>query len=60
MSSRLTRLKVEDLFSLNEVIKGLKKTAELTIQVQPLQEMQLAVVTDAHLETMSSTHKEDK
>ena len=47
MSSRLTRMTVEDLIQLNEVVRGLKETAEVTLQVQPLKEMQLAVITDA-------------
>eukprot|EP00435_Cladocopium_sp_Y103_P012580 s2098_g3.t1 len=47
MSSRLTRMVVEDLIQLNEVVKVLKDSAELTIQIQPLKNMQLAVITDA-------------
>eukprot|EP00913_Durusdinium_trenchii_P026417 g24785.t1 len=47
MSSRLTSMKVEDLYTLNEVIKQLKKSSDLSLKVQPLKEMKLAVITDA-------------
>ena len=47
MSSRLTRLTVEDIVDLNEVVKKLKETPEMAIKIQPLTNMQLAVVTDA-------------
>ena len=47
MSSRLTRMKVDDLYTLNEVVKGLKKNSQLAMKIQPLRNMQLAVVTDA-------------
>ena len=47
MASRLGVLCVEDLLSINEVIKGLKANADLTIKIQPLRQMRLSVITDA-------------
>ena len=47
MSSRLTRMVVEDLVQLNDVVKNLKESPDLTIKIQPLKDMQLAVITDA-------------
>ena len=47
MSSRLNRMVVEDLISLNEAVKEIKSHADLTISIQPLSKMKLAVVTDA-------------
>ena len=47
MSSRLTSMKVEDLYTLNEVIKQLKKSSDLSLKIQPMKEMKLAVITDA-------------
>ena len=47
MSSRLTRMKVEDLYLLNKVVRNLKKNSQMATKIQPLKEMQLAVVTDA-------------
>lgn len=47
LSSRLGMLTVEDLVSINEVIKVLKENADLTIKIQPLKQMRLSVITDA-------------
>ena len=47
MSSRLNKMVVEDLISLNEAVKEIKSHADSTISVQPLSKMKLAVVTDA-------------
>ena len=47
LSSRLTRLTVEDLCTINEVIRNPKKKPDLSLRVQPLQSMKFAVVSDA-------------
>ena len=47
MSSRLTRLVVEDIIQLNEVVRNLKSSADVALKIQPLSNMQLAVITDA-------------
>ena len=47
MASKLSKLTIEDITSLNAVIKGLKENASLTIRIQPLLNMRLSIVTDA-------------
>lgn len=47
MSSRLTRMKVEDLLALNEVVRAIKKEPGLAIRIQPLEKMRFGVVSDA-------------
>lgn len=47
MASRLSSLKVEDLYHINDAIKQLKEQSKLAIQIQPLVNMRLSVVTDA-------------
>ena len=47
MASRITRLKVEDLYSINDVIKVMKQNAKVSVMIQPLDQMKLGVVTDA-------------
>lgn len=46
-SSKLTNLKVEDIITLNEVVRSLKKHSDMVLRVQPLQNMKFGVVTDA-------------
>ena len=40
-------MQVEDTNDLNDVVKKLKSNPEVCIQIQPLKNMQMAVVTDA-------------
>lgn len=47
MSSRLRRMKVKDLVKLNDVIRRLKASSEMTPKIQPLKDMQLAVMAGA-------------
>ena len=47
LSSRLVDLKIEDILSINEVVRGLKKNPDLAVRVQPLASMRLSVVSDA-------------
>ena len=46
-SSRLNHLTVEDIVALNDVVKRAKERSSLTIRIQPLRRMKLAVVSDA-------------
>lgn len=45
----LNQLKIQDIMDLNKIIKEMKKHADLSIQIQPIQEerMCLGVITDA-------------
>ena len=47
MSSGLTRMKVEDIVALNEVVRAIKKEPGLAIRIQPLRKMRFGVVSDA-------------
>ena len=47
MSSKLTTLKVEDICTINEVIRNLKKKPEVQLRIQPLRAMKFAVISDA-------------
>ena len=47
MSSRLTRMKIEDVLALNEVVRAIKKEPCLALRLQPLQRMRFGVVSDA-------------
>ena len=47
MASRLTKLKVEDLYHINDVVKMLKSQSKMAVKIQPLRNMKLGVVTDA-------------
>ena len=47
MAPRLTKLKVEDLYQINDVVKMLKSQSKLAVRIQPLKKMKLGVVTDA-------------
>ena len=47
LASKLASLKVEDLYHINDAIKQLKEKSRLAIQIQPLRNMRLSVVTDA-------------
>lgn len=47
LASKLTRLTVEDLMAINETVKLLKENAQLSIRIQPIANMKIAVITDA-------------
>ena len=47
LSSRLASLKVEDIYTINDVVKNLKKNSELALRIQPLKDMKFCVVSDA-------------
>ena len=47
VASKLSKLTIEDIVQLNQVVDELKETASLSLQIQPLQKMRLSVVTDA-------------
>ena len=47
MASKLSRLTIEDIVSLNAVVKNLKDNSHVSILIQPLQHMKLSKVTDA-------------
>lgn len=47
MASKLSRLTIEDIVSLNAVVKNLKDNSHASILIQPLQHMKLSKVTDA-------------
>ena len=47
ISSKLSRLMIEDIIQLNQVVQDLKDNASLSLQIQPLQRMKMSVVTDA-------------
>lgn len=46
-SSKLNRMKVEDLMGINQAIAEIKKNPGLETKIQPLKNMRLAVITDA-------------
>lgn len=46
-SSRLSSLKIEDILAINDTVKNLKANAEFAVNLQPLTNMKLSVVTDA-------------
>ena len=47
MSSKITELKVQDLLTINEVVKTIKQRPKLHLKIQPLRQMSFSVVTDA-------------
>lgn len=47
LASKLTKLKVEDVVHINDVVKTLKEHSGLAVRIQPLKGMRFAVVTDA-------------
>ena len=46
-SSKINRMKIEDVLMMNEAVKEIKENSGLEIRIQPLKKMRLAVVTDA-------------
>eukprot|EP00435_Cladocopium_sp_Y103_P038273 s1873_g10.t1 len=47
LSSRIASAKIEDILAGNEVVRNVKKNAELCIRIQPLRAMKFCVVSDA-------------
>ncbi|CAK9025028.1 unnamed protein product [Durusdinium trenchii] len=47
IASKLSKLTIEDILQLNQVVTELKAHSELSLKVQPLKKMRLSVVTDA-------------
>ena len=47
MASKLARLTIEDIVSLNAVVKNLKANSQNAIRIQPLKNMKLSIATDA-------------
>ncbi|CAK9011962.1 Retrovirus-related Pol polyprotein from transposon RE2 (Retro element 2) (AtRE2) [Includes: Protease RE2 [Durusdinium trenchii] len=47
MASKLSKLTVEDLVQLNQVVDNLKEHAAMSLKIQPLKKMRMSVVTDA-------------
>eukprot|EP00913_Durusdinium_trenchii_P024025 g22563.t1 len=47
LSSKLSKLCIEDINQMNQVVTELKANSELSLQIQPLRKMRLSVVTDA-------------
>ena len=47
LSSRISRLTIEDIQSMNEVVKCIKANSEFFVRIQPLQRMKLGVISDA-------------
>ena len=45
--SKLSKLTVEDLVQLNQVVDNLKEHAAMSLKIQPLKKMRMSVVTDA-------------
>ena len=47
IASKLSKLTVEDILQLNQVVTDIKAHSKLSLKVQPLKKMRLSVVTDA-------------
>ena len=47
LSSKLTTLKIEDILMMNETVKRLQESSQLTLRIQPLRSMKFSIVTDA-------------
>ena len=47
MASKLAHLTIEDIVSLNAVVKNLTENSHVSILIQPLKNMKLSIVTDA-------------
>lgn len=47
MSSRITELTVQDLLTINEVVKTIKQRPKVHLKIQPLKQISFSVVTDA-------------
>lgn len=47
LSSKLTTLKIEDILMMNETVKRLQESSQLTLRIQPLRSMKFSIATDA-------------